>query len=356
MMSRLRRAPVLVALSLIPAAATLAAEAIPVAVATVERQPVRERIVVNGTVTSPQIARLSVSVDALVESVTVEEGDHVDAGDPLLTLDAELARRSLESARAAVLEVEQQAADARRRASEAERLAEERSIAETQRKTLLAEAAAAEARVERLRAEARRWAALVERHRLAAPFAGVVSAKLVEVGEWVSPGDAVLELVSMEGLRMDFRVPQQHYASIGPDTPVRVRSEGVAESIPARIRARVPVAESDARTFLLRVVPEGEPALLPGMAARAELDLAAGREGLVVPRDALLRYPDGRVGVWVVQGSGDDLTVTERMVEVGLTFGSVAEVRTGLEAGQRVVTRGNEALVEDQHVRIVSGD
>jgi membrane fusion protein (multidrug efflux system) len=64
----------------------------------------------------------------------------------------------------------------------------------------------------------------------------------------------------------------------------------------------------------------------------------------VVPRDAVLMYPDGRKTVWVVEDEDGNLVVHEHRIQAGLEFDGVVEVRSDLEAGLDVVTRGNEAL------------
>ena len=102
----------------------------------------------------------------------------------------------------------------------------------------------------------------------------------------------------------------------------------------------------------MRVVTDTSHSLpvTPGMSARAALRIDTGREAVVVPRDALLLYPDGRKTVWVVESGGDDLTVREQRVDAGLEFDGYVEIRGGLEAGLRVVTRGNEALRDGEVV------
>ena len=121
-----------------------------------------------------------------------------------------------------------------------------------------------------------------------------------------------------------------------------------------RIQAIVPVKDPGARTFLVRVVAADrpEPQVTPGMSARGVLRLDSGRTGLVVSRDALLRYPDGRQVVWVVDGSADLPAVRERQVETGLMFDGQVEILSGLDAGATVVIRGNEALQDGQAVSI----
>ena len=210
--------------------------------------------------------------------------------------------------------------------------------------------------MDRLRARAEHQAERLTRHEIQSPFAGVISRKLTAEGEWVDPGTPLVELVATEGLRLDFQAPQAYYPRIGRDTPVEVSLEALPDGpIDARIGATIPVSDPQARTFTVRVYPErGDLPITPGMSATATLRLATGRKGVVIPRDALIRHPDGRVTVWTVHAGEGRTTVRERQVETGLTFAGRVEIRTGLEAGSRVVTRGNEALTEDQTVHLTA--
>ena len=90
----------------------------------------------------------------------------------------------------------------------------------------------------------------------------------------------------------------------------------------------------------------------PGMSARATIRVDTGHESVVVPRDALLLYPDGRKTVWVADSSGAETTVHEQRVQTGQEFDGLVEIRSGLEAGVAVVTRGNEALQNGQSVEL----
>jgi multidrug efflux pump subunit AcrA (membrane-fusion protein) len=113
------------------------------------------------------------------------------------------------------------------------------------------------------------------------------------------------------------------------------------------------VSDPGARTFLLRVEPAQPDAMMvPGMSASGELSLDTGRRALVVPRDAIIKYADGRVIVWVLQSANDGDVVVERPVITGLAFDGLVEVRSGLEAGARVVIKGNEALLAGQRVEV----
>jgi hypothetical protein len=115
----------------------------------------------------------------------------------------------------------------------------------------------------------------------------------------------------------------------------------------------VPISDPSARTFLVRAwLDNAEGRMTPGMSARASLRIGTGREGVVVPRDAIIRYPDGRTIVWVAAGGGEQRRVEERRVRTGIATAEAVEIREGLEVGTEVVVRGNESLRQDQEVRV----
>jgi RND family efflux transporter MFP subunit len=337
------------------AIATTAAAAPPVSIEKTDRRAVVQVVHITGTVTSPQSAVLSPSVDGLIERVEVDAGDRVAAGQTIVALDRELAGLALERVTAEATQASSALEDSRRRLREAERVGPDRGVAETQIKSLHAEVDRDEAALQAATAAVREQQAIVARHDVRAPFAGVVSRRLAEVGEWVGPGDGLVELVATDRLRFDFRVPQSYFEAISRDTRVALTFDALPDrSVDGRILAIVPVKDPGARTFLLRVVADiaAELPVTPGMSVRADIRIDTGREAVVVPRDALLLYPDGRKTVWVAEDSAEQTTVSERRVETGVEFDGVVEVRSGLEAGTPVVTRGNESLQNGQTVSV----
>jgi RND family efflux transporter MFP subunit len=335
------------------ALAGLAYAASPVELSQSQQRPVVQIVTVSGSVTSPQSAVLSPSIGGLVEATLVDAGDRVEEGAIVVSLDSELARLALERAVAEASQTRAALDDARRRLAEAEDVGPKRGIAETEIKSLRAEVARDEAALQATTAAARQQAAVVSRHAVRAPFTGVVSRRLAQVGEWVNPGDGIVELVATEGLRFDFQVPQTYYARLDENTQVDLTLDAVPDDVlPGRIQSIVPVKDPGARTFLLRIVTDAQHSLpvTPGMSARAALRIDTGRHAVVVPRDALLMYPDGRKTVWFAERDGDTTTVHEKRVETGLEFDGFVEIRSGLEAGVDIVTRGNEALRDGEAV------
>lgn len=330
------------------------AAAAPVRVAVAEEQPIVDLVRVSGTVTSPQASVLSPSVGGLIAKMNVDAGDKVVAGDVVVELDRELATLELQRREAEMQQMEAALANARRLLDEAERVRSSSAIAETEIKSRQATVETTSAALAAARAAVQQQQAVVARHSVRAPFDGVVSQRLGERGEWVNPGAGVVELVATTRLRFDFRVPQEYFSRITSDSRVELLSDAVPGfRAEGHIVAIVPVGDPNARTFLLRVeADESELAsITPGMSARGIVYVDAGRTGVVVPRDALLRYPDGRQVVWVVESAaGGDAIARERRVEIGLIAGGVVEIPDGIDVGTRVVTHGNEALQDGQTV------
>ncbi|MBL4835606.1 MAG: efflux RND transporter periplasmic adaptor subunit [Pseudomonas sp.] len=317
------------------------------------------QIPLTGSLSAARVATLSAEVAGLVSVLEVDVGDQLEAGDTLLELNAELAEIALQRARAAAASANELAADSERRLNEAQTLGASNSIAASEVRSRRSQVEVDRSAVAVAQAEVRQREAELRRHKVSVPFPGTVSRKLVEIGEWVAPGTGLLEVISSEALHADFQVPQRFFPMVEREDILSLRFVAYPnQNFPGRVLHKVPQSNDSARTFLLRVTLDQQnvPSLLiAGMSVDATLRLASGRQGVTVNRDALLRYPDGRVTVWVVErdGEGDLGTVTEQQVRTGLSFSGRVEIESGLDAGQVVVVRGNESLHADQQVRII---
>jgi RND family efflux transporter MFP subunit len=335
-------------------------QAAPVSVATVEHTPPQAHLVLPGTVLARRSALLSVEVAGVVEQLAVDEGDAVRTGDLLLRLRDRPQALALQAARADVQRAQaavELATVQERRQTQlvAQKMTPQDSYdqAHAQRRQAQADFAAANARVALLEDE-------LARHALKAPFDGVVSRKHTELGAWVRPGDGVLELVETAALRVEFALPQVHYAAVGPGTPVELRFDAVpGEPTVASVSRLIPVGHEAARSFRVRVeLPNPEHVYAPGMSVDVTLATADDSIASVVtvPADALVRSADGGAAVWTVQGEGDDLRATPVPVQPGRALGERVELRgSDLPAGTQVVLHGNERLRPGQALRIVGG-
>jgi RND family efflux transporter MFP subunit len=342
-------------LALLCTPAVQAQNASPVTVAVAEQARSDDEMRLTGTVTSERTASLSPRVSGLVSRVRVDAGDRVSKGKALVDLDATLAKLALERTAAAVEEAQAQLSEQDRLYEEAREMFARGLVPETFMHAAGAERRVAAARVNRLVAEQKEQREVVRRHTLVAPFTGVVSSRYTDPGEWVETGSPVLDLVDMRRLRIDVQVPQERYDQISVGSSVEVALDAlVGKMLEGKIVARVPVNDPDARTFLVRVSLTGDSQLMtPGMSAQVVFPLRGGASVVKVPRDAVVRKPNGSVSVWIINES-DVTTVSERQVDLGRSLRDWVDVRSGLEPGVRVVVRGNETLREGQQVRILS--
>lgn len=333
-----------------------AAEASRVRVVTLDRADFGEHFALTGTLSAERQARLSPRVDGLVLEVAVDAGDEVEAGDVLLRLDPAVGRQAMARVQAEANEAQAGVDEAARLLAEARRLDERQVIARTQVDVREAELRLAQAALASARASYREQAELVARHELPAPFDGVIVERLTEAGEWVQRGTAVLTLVATDRVRLDLQAPQERFADLTDDARIVVLPDALpGVELQGRVQARVPVTDATARTFLLRVLvddPEGR--LLPGTSARARILLPADDSAIGVPRDALLRQPDGGFNVFVLEAADDGTTVARRRgVTVLRDRGEMVAVSAGVSEGERVVVRGNEALADGDRVDVL---
>lgn len=315
-----------------------------------------ERFSLTGTLTAQRQARLSPRTDGLVSRVHVDAGDQVEAGQILLELDPAVAHQALLRARADEAEAAAAVREAQRLVTEAQRLVAHNAIATTVLGARTATLDLARAAHESAQASVREQEEIITRHVLPAPFSGVLAEKLSEIGEWVQRGTPVLSLVATHPLYLDLRVPQERFGQIGDDIQATVFSDALGgQPLQARIGAKVPVTNPDARTFLLRLLvddPQGR--LLPGTSARAEITLAQiADDAVLISRDALLRQPDGSHNVYVVQDESSQAIARRHAVRVlHDEDGGIAIASEHIKVGEHIVIRGNEALRDGQRVDV----
>ena len=228
-------------------------------------------------------------------------------------------------------------------------------ITKDQLDTRAAEMRIARAVVRRLRADEAAQAELLQRHRIVAPFAGVVASRDTEVGEWVAPGANIVELVADREVAVEVTLPQEFVASVQTGVSITLSFDALGgRRFPAGQIALSPSGDVRTRSFRLRIAPQSDDlGIAPGMSAQAFIAFATEKSVIAIPRDALVRQPDGRAIVWIVGETGESPVVSAREVIPGRADGGSIRITSGLQAGEKVVVRGNESLQAGQPVRIV---
>ena len=152
----------------------------------------------------------------------------------------------------------------------------------------------------------------------------------------------------------DLQVPQEELARIAGAKKATVTLDAWTQKpLAAHIDVQVPVENRVSRSFLVRLKIDDEQRLAaPGMSGTAEISYQlVNGESVRIPRDAVVRYPDGTARVWVVEEKDGIPCAMPRTVTTAGALGEWTEVIQGLKGGEQVVLRGNEGLKEGQAVR-----
>jgi RND family efflux transporter MFP subunit len=204
------------------------------------------------------------------------------------------------------------------------------------------------------RANLRRLAELRAFGRVTAPFAGVVTARSVDVGELVSAGSGkeLFRLAQTTRLRVFVRVPQADaFAIVQGQAAELVVSERPNRTFAATVARSAGVIAPDSRTMLVELeVDNTKGELLPGSFAQVRFTKGTGATPLTLPGNTLLFRAEGpQVGVVKPDGS-----VELRAVKLGRDLGETVEILSGAEPADRVILNPSDSLAAGMVVRIAA--
>lgn len=329
----------------------------PVNVVRAAKAPLYEEVPLTGTVESLRVSRISPKTGGVIAEVLVDEGARVRSGDPLLHLDPVMAEIEYARVTAQLNEAAARLDEAKRQRDEAAKLLKEKHIPATSYESLVSEVKISAAALDILQADLRRQKEILERHTVRAPYDGVIGQKLIEAGQWVETGNALFELVEIAVLRIVVPVPQYYFSRIEVGTPVMMQFDAFPDRVmEAAITTKIPVGEASGRTFPVRIEMDNQQGLIaPGMSARVQirLDQALPGESLLLPRDAIVKKPDGSTAVWVIDEKNGSQVAMPVEVRTGRAYRTNIEILDGdVHVGDKVVVHGNEILQSGQSVHI----
>jgi RND family efflux transporter MFP subunit len=185
---------------------------------------------------------------------------------------------------------------------------------------------------------------------LSADVAGVVTAVLVEPGQVVSPGQAVVRVAQSGEKEAVVAIPEAGVAGLRDAAASLTLWSSPDRRYEARLRELSASADPATRTYLARfALPDADDAVRLGMSATVTLRTGSEAPVARVPLSALFNQGSGPA-VWVV---GPDGRPVLRPVEVEAYGAAEVVIRAGLQAGDRVVTLGVQKLDPGQRVRVV---
>ena len=290
-----------------------------------------------GSLRAVRGADLAAQASGVVDKIHIESGTEVPAGTVLLTLKpnddpAKLAQLQAQAELAAITYKRDQEQLAAQAISQA---------------TVDADASS----LKSARAQVTAQQALIEEKTVRAPFAGALGIRQVDEGQYLSAGTTVVTLQALDPIFIDFYVPQQNLSFMKVDQAVSGRVDtypGV--DFPGKIVSINSKVDAASRNVQVRAsFANADRRLVPGMYANVEIDNGTATTEITLPQSAITYNPYGDT-VYVVQKNGADdkgnahLTAQQRFVKLGSTRGDQVAVKSGIKAGEEIVTAGQVKL------------
>jgi membrane fusion protein (multidrug efflux system) len=285
-----------------------------------------------GTVAAVQGVTVSADLPGTVDRIAFVSGKWVRQGDVLVELDTRQERAQL-----AAVEAQRDLAGVNY--SRRQGLLKEGIISREDFDTAAAGQKETEARVGEIRAT-------IERKTIRAPFSGVLGLRQVNLGQYLSAGDPIVPLQSLNPVYVNFGIPQQEAGQAKIGRPVRISARDLAgPEFGGRVTAVDSVVDPATRNIQVQATlanPDGQ--LRPGMFVQAHLVVGASQSVIAIPTSGVNYAPYGD-SVFVVTDLKDEKGkpyrgVRQQFVKLGGSRGDQVAVLSGVKPGDEVVTSG----------------
>jgi RND family efflux transporter MFP subunit len=301
----------------------------------------------TGTVQAKQSAVVSAQVMGRIQQVLVREGDSVRAGQTLVVLDDAALRSSVEQAQAGVkaaqnVQAAAQTNDALATSTLAryKQLDAQKSVSPQELDEVSQRAQAAAANLEAVRAQTDAARAqesgartMMSYTRLAAPFAGVITARMADPGTMAAPGVPLLKVDQAGPLQLDASVDESAIAAIHKGMKVQVAiGSGSSANLTGIVAEIVPAADPSSHSFLVKIDLPSSAQMRAGMYGTA-MFANGTKQAILIPRSAVVAR--GSLScAYVLDSQG---IAQLRYLTLGATQGDLVEVLSGVSAGEKLV-------------------
>jgi RND family efflux transporter MFP subunit len=317
----------------------------------VKQTDVRRTIKLPGTVRSATLSVVASEVEGLVVRYPAREGDAVAKGKPLAILRTEMLELQRDATAEQLAEAEARLTLAQINLERTRGLFEKQVASQQDLDNALSEHTAWQARTGDLKARLAQIELAIRMSTIRAPFAGLVVSERTEVGQWLTVGGPVVELMSLDDLEVYVEVPERYYPSLHSGAKAQVTVDAIQGlTIDGIITAIIARADPEARTFPVKVkIANAGGRIGAGMLAQVAFPAGESYRATVVPKDAIVRQGEASV---VYRINGED-KVDVVPVTTGEGVGAWIVVSGEIATGQKVITRGNERVFPGM---VVKGD
>lgn len=314
-----------------------------------------DQITLLGDLHGEQEVRVLPTVPERIRVLHVQEGDTVEAGDPIVTLESGIQSSSLQQASAGVTVAEAARDQLQADLARAEGLAARGALPRQQIDTLRAQLRTSEAQLTQMQAARRTASEQRGRTVVRAPIAGTIALLSVQQGDMVAPSMPICSVVTAERLVLRLRLTEQDYVRVQEGMSVEVRPPALPEITRTGTVSRIsPVLDPMTRTAMVEAeVDNADGRLRPGMVAEASIVLERHADVVLVPSRALVfsSRTDTAREAYVFVFDREAGVARRVSVVLGRRYGTTVAVASGLSGGEEVVTQGQHLLRDGAPIR-----
>ena len=291
-------------------------------------RPVTEEVV--GSVRTRIRSVIEAKVSGRISEMPIILGQKVKAGELLAKIDAREIQARLEQAEA---QREQASRDLDRARTLAQKqVSSKQELDAAEARARVAEAALSEART------------MMGYANVTAPFDGVISRRLAEVGDLAAPGRPLLEIEDRGELRFEADVPEALIGMVNAGDRVEVTIPTIRKTFTGVVAEVSPTAEAASRTFLVKLDLPASSELRAGQFGRAAVPVGEAKS-IRIPAAAIVKR--GQMEIVFVNDQGK---ARLRLVKTGKTFSDGVEILAGLADGDAVIVTEPARLIDGQPV------
>ncbi len=297
-----------------------------------------------GSLRSRRSVMVRPEVSGRVTQLNFRDGDRVKKGQVLVQFDDQLQQAQVQQAQAELSIAT--ANDKRNRELVAQSFISQRSVDESGANLQVAQAKLALQR------------ATAERLKIIAPFDGIAGIRNVNVGDYLKDGTDIVNVEDLDAVYVDFRLPERFQAKVRRGQRALLELDALpGRKFTAVVHAIDPLLDANGRSVAVRgCVDNRQLQLRPGMFARVTSVFGERENARVVPEEALVPQGGRQFVIKLVEGKTADTRSTQRVeVTLGMRRPGTVEIATGLEAGDEIVTAGQQRIQRDgTAVRVVN--
>jgi len=299
-----------------------------------------------GTVAAVQGVTVSADLPGIVDHIAFESGSSVQQGDLLVQLDTRQEQAQLAQHQAQLAAAQAARELARLNFDRLDGLVNEGAITRAEYDRAVAEQKQTTAEEKQTEAQIEEIRAAIARKTIRAPFSGMLGLRQINLGQYLSSGDPVVPLQSLDPIYVNFGVPQQDANQVRIGHTVRITTEELADvAFTGRITAINSIVDEATRNIQIQAtLANPKVKLRPGMFVQTEVLLGANRSIVTVPASAISYAPYGD-SVFVVEDIKDAKGQTYRgvrqqFVKLGPARGDQVAVLSGVKSGEEIVSSG----------------